>query len=75
MFPIHTPRLKASWGQQGNDAIGDYRYTDTYYQSATSMASKFPWHNTWVIRTLPGRPTATSMQVSEFELPQEPYHG
>ncbi len=24
-------KLKASWGQQGNDAIGDYRYTDTYY--------------------------------------------
>lgn len=23
-------KLKASWGQQGNDAIGDYRYTDTY---------------------------------------------
>ncbi len=26
-------KLKASWGQQGNDAIGDYRYTDTYYLS------------------------------------------
>ncbi len=26
-------KLKASWGQQGNDDIGDYRYTDTYYLS------------------------------------------
>ncbi len=23
-------KFKMSWGQQGNDAIGDYRYTDTY---------------------------------------------
>ena len=23
-------KLKMSWGQQGNDSIGDYRYTDTY---------------------------------------------
>ncbi len=23
-------KLKISWGQQGNDSIGDYRYTDTY---------------------------------------------
>lgn len=23
-------KLKISWGQQGNDAIGNYRYTDTY---------------------------------------------
>jgi len=23
-------KLKLSWGQQGNDSIGDYRYTDTY---------------------------------------------
>jgi len=23
-------KIKASWGQQGNDSIGDYRYTDTY---------------------------------------------
>ena len=27
---IDMLKLKASWGQQGNDAIGDYRYTDTY---------------------------------------------
>ena len=26
-------KLKASWGQQGNDDIGGYRYTDTYYLS------------------------------------------
>lgn len=30
---IDMLKLKASWGQQGNDAIGDYRYTDTYYLS------------------------------------------
>ena len=23
-------KVKMSWGQQGNDSIGDYRYTDTY---------------------------------------------
>ena len=23
-------KFKVSWGQQGNDSIGDYRYTDTY---------------------------------------------
>ena len=28
---INMLKLKASWGQQGNDAIGNYRYTDTYY--------------------------------------------
>lgn len=27
---IDMLKLKASWGQQGNDSIGDYRYTDTY---------------------------------------------
>ena len=27
---IDMLKFKASWGQQGNDAIGDYRYTDTY---------------------------------------------
>ena len=27
---IDMLKVKASWGQQGNDAIGDYRYTDTY---------------------------------------------
>lgn len=27
---IDVLKLKASWGQQGNDAIGNYRYTDTY---------------------------------------------
>ncbi len=30
---IDMLKLKASWGQQGNDAIGDFRYTDTYYLS------------------------------------------
>ncbi len=30
---IDMLKVKASWGQQGNDAIGDYRYTDTYYLS------------------------------------------
>lgn len=30
---IDMLKLKASWGQQGNDDIGDYRYTDTYYLS------------------------------------------
>ena len=28
---IDMLKLKASWGQQGNDAIGNYLYTDTYY--------------------------------------------
>ena len=27
---IDMLKVKASWGQQGNDAIGDFRYTDTY---------------------------------------------
>ena len=27
---IDMLKIKASWGQQGNDAIGDFRYTDTY---------------------------------------------
>ena len=27
---IDMLKLKASWGQQGNDDIGDYRYTDTF---------------------------------------------
>ena len=27
---IDMLKVKASWGQQGNDSIGDYRYTDTY---------------------------------------------
>ena len=30
---IDMLKLKASWGQQGNDDIGNYRYTDTYYLS------------------------------------------
>ena len=30
---IDMLKLKASWGQQGNDNIGDFRYTDTYYLS------------------------------------------
>ncbi len=30
---IDMLKLKASWGQQGNDAIGNYLYTDTYYVS------------------------------------------
>ncbi len=28
---IDMLKLKASWGQQGNDNIGNFRYTDTYY--------------------------------------------
>ena len=27
---VNMLKLKASWGQQGNDNIGDYRYTDTF---------------------------------------------
>ncbi len=30
---IDMLKLKASWGQQGNDNIGNFRYTDTYYLS------------------------------------------
>ena len=32
---LNMLKLKASWGQQGNDAIGDFRYTDTYEVSNT----------------------------------------
>ncbi len=28
---VNMLKLKTSWGQQGNDAIGYFRYTDTYY--------------------------------------------
>jgi TonB-linked SusC/RagA family outer membrane protein len=31
---VNLLKVKASWGQQGNDAIGDYRYTDTYSTSS-----------------------------------------
>ncbi len=30
---VNNLKLKASWGQQGNDNIGNFRYTDTYYLS------------------------------------------
>lgn len=46
-------KIKASYGSQGNDAIGNYRYTDTYSvapldgQIATTFATKGNENITW----------------------------
>ncbi|MBR1405781.1 MAG: SusC/RagA family TonB-linked outer membrane protein [Bacteroidales bacterium] len=39
---IDQLKLKASIGQQGNDSIGDYNYTDTYSLSKSSDTSMSP---------------------------------
>ncbi len=38
---IDMLKVKASWGQQGNDAIGDYRYTDGSYTCDASDIDSF----------------------------------
>lgn len=36
-------KFKASFGQQGNDGIGNYRWTDTYYASGSEGLWSFGW--------------------------------
>lgn len=54
-------KLKASWGQQGNDAIGDYRYTDTYYLSNFNGEVSF-------VQNTVGNPDITWETNSNFNL-------
>ncbi len=58
---INMLKLKASWGQQGNDAIGDYRYTDTYY------LSNFDGEVSFVQNTV-GNPNITWETNSNFNI-------
>jgi TonB-linked SusC/RagA family outer membrane protein len=54
-------KLKASWGQQGNDAIGDFRYTDTYSINNTNGEIAFVLSNV-------GNPNITWETNSNFNV-------
>lgn len=58
---LNMLKLKASWGQQGNDAIGNYRYTDTYY------LSNFNGEISFVLNTV-GNPNITWETNSNFNM-------
>ncbi len=58
---LNMLKLKASWGQQGNDAIGNYRYTDTYYLSNFNNEISF------VLNTV-GNPNITWETNSNFNM-------
>ncbi len=58
---IDMLKLKASWGQQGNDAIGDYRYTDTYYLSNFNGEVSF-------VQSTVGNPDITWETNSNFNI-------
>lgn len=58
---INMLKLKASWGQQGNDAIGNYRYTDTYYLSNFNGEVSF-------VQNTVGNPNITWETNSNFNI-------
>ena len=58
---IDMLKLKASWGQQGNDDIGDYRYTDTYYLSNFNGEVSF-------VQSTVGNPNITWETNSNFNM-------